>query len=195
MDGERSDRTAGRSARDHAYAIAPLIALLLMTIGIAACGGPTNPPTASATGSNAGLKLAGCMRAHGVPTFPDPDKSTPEAITVQASGSPNTLTVDGAQVSTPAFQSAMTYCQKDMANGSVTAARLDRIRKGALAMARCMRVHGVPTFPDPLVSNGAQGLIVTGNLKAAHININAPTFQHAMRICQPLEGLPAPGAK
>ncbi len=61
-------------------------------------------------------------------------------------------------------------------------------------MAKCMRSRGVTSFPDPTVSDGPEGLIVTGNLKAAHININAPAFQAALTKCQPLEGLPAPRA-
>jgi hypothetical protein len=135
------------------------------------------------------------MRANGVSDFPDPGTSSSGVISVRSSGSGNTLTVNGVSVDAPAFQSATAKCQKDLPAGHVSAARFAQIRKGALAMARCIRSHGVPNFPDPTVSDGPQGLIVTGNLKAARININAPAFQHAMKTCQPLEGLPGPHAR
>ena len=53
-----------------------------------------------------------------------------------------------------------------------------------LALARCMRSHGVPSFPDP-PANG-QG---TAPPKSAGINPNSPQFLAAARTCQHL--LPA----
>ena len=169
-------------------------ALILVAVGVAGCGGSARASSEAAT-AHTGLDMARCMRAHGVPNFPDPTASTGGSIAVEANGSGNSLTVNGVKVNAPAFQSAMKTCQRYMPTGHVSATRFEKIRKGALAMAKCMRAHGVPNFPDPLVSDGPQGLIVHGNLKAAHIDINTPAFQHAMTTCQPLEGLPAPGAK
>lgn len=169
-------------------------AISLAALAIAACGGSKHPASTTAVAANTALQLARCMRANGVPDFPDPRTSTDSAISVQATGSNDTLIVNGVALKAPAFRSAMTRCQTAMPTGSVSAARLEQIRSGALAMARCMRAHEVPNFPDPVVSNGAEGLIVTGNLKAAHIDITAPAFQHAMNTCQPLEGLPSPTA-
>lgn len=170
-------------------------AVSLVALDIAACGGSTQPNATTAAASNTGLTFARCMRANGVRNFPDPSTNSSGVISVHPSGSSNTLTVNGVSVNAPAFRSATAKCQKDLPTGHVSAARFAEITKGALAMARCMRSHGVPNFPDPTVSDGPQGLIVTGNLKAAHININAPAFQHAMKTCQPLEGLPGPHAR
>lgn len=167
-------------------------ALTLAVLGIAACGTSTHPSTTTAAVSNAGLKYAQCMRANGVPNFPDPSASSNGSVAVYSSGSGDTLTANGVSVNAPAFRSAMVKCQKDLPAGHVSAARFAEISKDELAMAKCMRSHGVPTWPDPTVSDGPQGLIITGDLKAAHININAPAFQHAMKICQRLSGVPAP---
>lgn len=167
------------------------VAMSLAAFGVAACGSSTRPGTTTAVASNTGLTFARCMRATGVPNFPDPSGSSGE-ITVRSSGPSNTLTVNGVSVNAPAFRSATAKCQRDLPAGHVSAARFAEISKGALAMARCMRSRGISNFPDPTVSDGPQGLIVTGNLKAARIDITAPAFQHAMKICQPLEGLPSP---
>ncbi len=168
------------------------VAMVVAAFGIAACDNSTQPSKKTATVTNVELKMARCMRADGVPNFPDPTTGNGGALSVYSPGPGDTETVNGVAVNAPAFQSAVAKCQKYMPTGHVSANRFAKISEGALAMAKCMRSHKVPDFPDPVVSDGPQGLIVTGNLKAADININAPAFQAALRHCQPLEGIPAP---
>ena len=59
--------------------LTPAAGLLVTAALLAGCGGsPNNGNGGSANLSspkNAGLKMAECMRAHGVPSFPDPSTS------------------------------------------------------------------------------------------------------------------------
>jgi hypothetical protein len=50
-----------------------LIVLFGALIMLAACSSPPSNDTAPATGQEQAVKYAQCIRAHGVPDFPDPD--------------------------------------------------------------------------------------------------------------------------
>ncbi|MGP0051628.1 MAG: hypothetical protein ACLPZR_22645 [Solirubrobacteraceae bacterium] len=100
----------------------------------------------SATGGygSGPLAFATCMRANGVPNFPDPSPEGGVALPA------------GTNPFSPAFMAARAKCQKLTGSGppsfgssthpsAQTLAKLVRI-------ARCMRQHGVPQFPDPRTS-------------------------------------------
>ncbi len=87
-------------------------AAALAVLAIAACGSSTDHRQKTATATQAGLEMASCMRANGVPNFPDPTNNTSGTISVHASGLGNILTVNGVSVNAPAFQSAMARCQE-----------------------------------------------------------------------------------
>jgi hypothetical protein len=55
-----------------------------------------------------------------------------------------------------------------------------------LAFAQCMRSHGVPNYPDPNVSLGAE-------FAQLGINPNSPHFQAALRTCDRLVPPPSQG--
>jgi hypothetical protein len=110
-----------------------------------AAGGTTNAATgADATGAGspeaAALAFAGCMRANGVPHFPDP----------KAGGGFLFHTGAGIDPSSPAFKAAQAKCKKFLppgpGSGSPPSAKT---LAHFLTIARCMRSHGVPEFPDP----------------------------------------------
>lgn len=80
---------------------------------------------------------------HGVPSFPDPSPdgrlpNIPQNIDTAA----------------PAFRNAQTACAKLMpgANGSASASGNAGQNATLLAVARCIRAHGLSTFPDPTTS-------------------------------------------
>jgi hypothetical protein len=63
------------------------------------------------------------------------------------------------------------------AAGSSTAPELSK----ALAYAQCMRSHGVPTWPDPVLTpHGDYGFRTTG------VNPQSPAFQPALQACKAL---------
>ncbi len=164
--------------------------LLLTAILTTACGGSPSgsDPGANATKQNSGIALAECMRSHGVPNFPDPGNNGNGGILIQGShraGSGNSMTVNGVSVNAPAFQSAMQTCRKYLPNGGTpSAAETAKIKAAALAMARCMRSHGVPNFPDPEFGTGPGGGFGI-RLGGTGVDFNSPAFQAAQKICHP----------
>ncbi|HUY60033.1 MAG TPA: hypothetical protein VMV16_10020 [Solirubrobacteraceae bacterium] len=177
-------------------------AMLAAAAALAACGGSTPTKASQKTafkGSGSALKLAHCMRTHGVPDFPDPSSRGGFGIQQSSNGSGGgTLSVDGHQlsVSAPAFHTAMQECQRFQPQGPpISGAQLAKLQKGALKMAECMRTHGVPNFPDPKVGTGPGGHGVGMSIGsraggAGQINPGSPAFQAANKICMPLMGGP-----
>jgi hypothetical protein len=50
--------------------------------------------------------------------------------------------------------------------------------RSPVAYARCMRSHGVPTFPDP----NSKGHLSSSNIP----NLNSPQYRKAQEVCRPL---------
>jgi hypothetical protein len=129
-----------------------LLVSLGCAAGLAACGsaGPSGATTAADQGRL--VKFASCMRASGVPNFPDPGVGGGLLI---RPGS-------GVNPGSPAFQAAQKRCARFAparfrGPGTPTSAQ---VRKG-LAFARCLRAHGLTNFPDPLTAPPSRhGLII-----------------------------------
>ena len=172
------------------YAI--LLCLAGTGLSLAACGGTSSPsaggstsPQNAAANNSKALQFAGCMRAHGVPNFPDP---TGGRIDLRVQQSPNGTSVNGVQVNGPTFQSAMKSCQSYLPNGGhPTAAQTAQAKAQAIAMSKCMRSHGVPNFPDPQFQTGPNGSIGV-RIGGAGINPSSPAFQTAQRECGKIFG-------
>jgi hypothetical protein len=170
-------------------------AILAAATVLAACGGSSAPnnATASTNGKSVGLKLAECLRTHGVPGFPDPSNGGGFGIDLGGGGD---VSVDGHQlnVSAPAFQKAMQDCRKYQPQGPpISGAQLAKIKQNALKMAQCMREHGVPNFPDPQISSGpgGQGIAVRIGAQAAaggpgRFSPESPAFRNAQKVCGPI---------
>ena len=82
----------------------------------------------------------------------------------------------------PAFASAETACQHLLPSGgapSQTATQRRAQLVAGLAFARCMRSHGIPSFPDP--TSGGQ--LTHEMLAAARINIHQPAVVQAADAC------------
>ena len=156
-----------------------------------------------------GLKLAECMRAHGVTDYPDPSASGGGGTQIRqssnAAGGANNIVVDGVQInaSAPTFAHAMNACQKYQPQGPpISGAQMAKIRQGAVKMAECMRAHGVPNFSDPKVTVGPAGhgiavRLGVGSVAGGGAKGSPPSaaFQHAMTICQPLMAVGPKGQK
>jgi hypothetical protein len=135
--------------------------LLCLAIFAAACGGSPSGSTESAASN---LAYAQCMRAHGVRNFPDP------TVTGQ-------FVLTRIDTHSARFQSALAACKATYAGGASgqnTSAPAD-----GLKFARCMRVHGVPNFPDPS-ANGQNSASVSQGAG------QTPVFQRALTTCRPL---------
>jgi hypothetical protein len=121
---------------------------------VAGCGGSPKPsvagekPTATASKSGNPAAYSACMRAHGVPNFPDPDSQGH----LHVSGGSKNGKPFGVNPNTPQFKSAEQTCRslEPEANPTMQAQAMAK----ALKFSQCMRSHGVPDFPDPKVGPG-----------------------------------------
>jgi hypothetical protein len=158
------------------------LALLAVALPLAACGSAANNASNTSRSAFKGdsmLAFARCMRANGVPNFPDPSGHGMQ-IQVRNGGT----SVNGVAVNGPAFQAAMRACHSQLPNGGHPPALTASQRAQALRFSQCMRTHGVPNFPDPSFNGGGIGL--------QGIDPNSPAFQAAQSACGSLFGKAGP---
>ncbi|MGH2894443.1 MAG: hypothetical protein ACRDPM_14440 [Solirubrobacteraceae bacterium] len=173
-----------------------VLAALLSSVAIASCGGSSPSRTGVASTTNAGLKFAACVRAHGVPDFPDPNANPGGGGTETQAASAKSLSESPAVV-----QKADSQCRRYAAAAEgpvVSKAQLANLKAGALAYAKCVRAHGVTDFPDPRVVTADGGRSVgiappygTGANAVAHAQ--SPTLQAAIKTCSSLVDKVTPG--
>jgi hypothetical protein len=179
--------------------VAVTVGLLLLT---AACGrGTSSSSTSSTSGtsstgstSSSGtggvsatyvsdkLGFARCLRAHGVPNFPDPNAS--------GQAPPNWKQL----ISTPQGQAALGACSywdhrihNDVANQN-QAAMGEYVR-----FAQCMRTHGLPNFPDPVHAEGRVEFVLSASQDGfdAHSPQVLAKAHHCESNLPPGSGLPS----
>jgi hypothetical protein len=132
------------------------------------------------------LAYARCMRANGVPGFPDPTAGGGFVITRG----------NGVDPSAPADRAATAKCKKHLPGGGPPAAGTATHPTGkALAymvqVARCMRRHGIAGFPDPrttfpaLPAGGGVVSDIDGVILVfpSTIDTRSPGFMHAAAAC------------
>jgi hypothetical protein len=155
-------------------------------VAVAACG--TGASSYSASGSAesssneaAFVNFSKCMRANGVPNFPDP------------SGRGGIQLGPGLNPFSPAFKAAQTHCRKLLPGGGPpTGPPSAQAERAALETSECMRKHGVSGFPDPTLKAptspaGYSAIEDRGGVILAipsTINPQSPTFQAAAKVCQ-----------
>jgi hypothetical protein len=159
--------------------VAIAAALAGVALLAAACGGggstSATAPPASQGGSNStgnAVAYSQCMRAHGVPNFPDPG---PDALP----GKPfpaEALAQAGVNSSTPQFSAASAACAR--LSPVMTPADNRQILSQTLRLVACMRAHGVPSFPDPGTAGGGVQLSLPPSLTSS------PPYQPALRACR-----------
>ena len=120
-----------------------------------ACTDSGNPAATSPGTSGQGkpapaVAYSRCMRSRGVPRYPDAG-SAGELRNGLPKVDPQQLGVSGSQ-----YQAAQNACAHVLpGNGQLTQAQSQQDLQAMLGFARCMRSHGVPTWPDP--ANGPAG--------------------------------------
>ncbi len=171
----------------HPLVLISVFAVAAFSLLAAGCGGGgSSSPGVANVGSSATTTTAStqtglvafsqCMRAHGVPNFPDPDGS---------GEIPKTQVVANAQLNPHKFNAAQTACIHLAPNGSLgrqqTAAQKRAQLADELSFAKCMRSHGVARFPDPT----AQGQLSVEMVQAQGIDVHAPAVLHVVQACLP----------
>lgn len=156
-------------------------ALAAAALLVAACGGGS--PAAPATpGSQAyyqdAVAFSQCMRAHGEPGFPDP----------QSNGN---ILIDGRKdhLNGALMNSAQKACQHLMPKQQpLTAAQQQQLTAKALRFVRCMRAHGIPDMPDPVVNSGGIEIRIGGRPGQGPAP-GSPVLKSAMQACRKLAPL------
>jgi hypothetical protein len=183
---------------------AAALAVVLIALGVLVTGCGGNSPTGgvaslsshasktSTTSSTAGGSTGGgesspgsqavaysaCVRAHGVPNFPDPKIST------HGNGVSVAIAINPAISDNPHFKSAQQACGKLLPGGGPGSSSNHQItpqeQSQYLKAAACIRSHGVPNFPDPTFSGGGVHIEHQG------LNESSPAFKAAVRACESL---------
>lgn len=173
-----------RRSRPRVLRAGPLAGAIVAAVLIAGCGGSSNGGGGGVAqiNSQTGAKKAAapttkpnaeayaqCMRAHGVPNFPDPNSSGQILLT------------PSVNTDTAAYQSAQNDCESLEPPPPVDPAASSQRLAAALKFATCMRAHGVPDFPDPQgASDGGIGFSAT----PGGSDTNSPAFQRADQKCR-----------
>lgn len=155
-------------------------ATLAFAVLVAACSGGSSSGGVANLGTTtsrheAGLHYSMCMRAHGVPDFPDPSGNGEISLSDQPGSDLNP--------SSPAFQAAQRSCAKiPFSKFNPTPAERAQSMARLLRFARCVRAHRVPNFPDPSSLGPAEGVgfLIDRNTLDPH----SPALQAALRSCQ-----------
>ena len=153
-------------------------------------GGASNPGSTAQSNDPSGLAYAKCMRAHGVPNFPDPLPGGGFQFKKDA----------GVDPSSPVFEATQAKCQKLMPMGGLTPGTQTHPSSQALTqmvnVAQCMRRHGIRNFPDPRTSipsnprAAAGGTGVISNIDGVvlvfpgTIDEQSPAFTRAAAVCR-----------
>jgi hypothetical protein len=109
---------------------------------LVACGSSGKSGSRASVASQ-GLQFANCMRAHGISNFPDPGPGGALKLTPGS----------GLNPSSPAFEAAQRACKRYAPTIAGPPAMSESERRNAVAFAECMRAHGEPGFPDPLLGS------------------------------------------
>ena len=153
----------------------------------AACSG-----SPSSTGSGGSLTAGGsansssavaysrCVRAHGVPNFPDPDSNgqIPKEAVVPAL----------REVGDSRAKAATNACTNLNPAGQGSPTLTAQEQQDYLKAAACMRSHGITNFPDPTFPGGHVNLPQI----PSSIDISSTQFAQARQTCEKLipAGLP-----
>ena len=169
-----------------------LLAACSSSLSSAGSGGST---AGGSAGSPSAIAYSACIRSQGVPTYPDPDSS-------------GQLPKGDAQqfgVSTSQYQAAQQACQhllptggslhqqeyQCMQNSDCPQALVQQMLAADRKLARCMRSHGVPNFPDPTTdSNGPVFNITNAGISDAASHTSQ--FEATLTECGRLVGGNAP---
>jgi hypothetical protein len=134
---------------------AAVVATASLALTAAACGsgGSSTASHGSAVGYSA------CVRSHGVPSYPDPDSSgqlpKTDAGKLGVSSTRYLAAQRACRSLLPSGGSSQQQEHLCMQNNDCSPAVSQHLLNAARKLARCMRSHGTPNFPDP--TNGGAG--------------------------------------
>jgi hypothetical protein len=192
-----SDSTRAIRAATAVIAAAALALLAAAcSSGPSSAGSGSSPSASGSAASPSALAYSACMRSHGVPGYPDPDSSgqlpKTDAQLLGVSSTQYKAAQQGCRHLLPAGGPLQQREAQCMQNNDCTPAMAQQMLTADRKLARCMRSHGVPNFPDP-ASGGSGGpyfpITTVGISEAAS---RTPRFVAALDECARLTGDNAP---
>jgi hypothetical protein len=205
MQGHAKHSGDWSTATLQGFRAAPLAAALMaLGVLVTGCGGnsptggvaslgshasKTSATSSTAAGSSGGsgkptspdsqaVAYSACVRAHGVPNFPDP-KVSANGNEVKVA-----IAVNPSITGNPHFKSARQACSKLLPGGGPGGEGNHQIspqeQSRFLKAAACIRSHGIPNFPDPTFSGGGVHIAHQG------LNESSPVFTAAVHACESL---------
>jgi hypothetical protein len=164
--------------------LSTVVAVVAFSLLAAGCGGGSSPGVANVASStsavttttttqNGLLAFSQCMRSHGMPNFPDPQRFV---------GGNVKLTIHQLAPSRAAMSACSHLLPTDGGGGSQQTAQQIRTRVAdGRSFASCMRSHGVSRFPDPT----AQAELTVEMVQAQGIDVHSPAVLQAIQACLP----------
>ena len=157
----------------------------------AACSGGTSstgsggsPTAGGSANSPSAVAYSRCVRAHGVPNFPDPGSNgqIPELAAKSAF----------REVSNSRARAAANACANLYPAGQGSPTLTAQEQQDYLRAAACMRSHGITNFPDPTFPGGHASLPAA----PSSIDTKSRQFTQAAQTCRKLipAGLPYSGS-
>jgi hypothetical protein len=135
---------------------------------LAGCGHDSGPKESESDGFQQALAYAQCIRANGVPTFPDPQRDG------------NRITVSGGQeLNTPQGKKAAEACRDKEPQHDTNAGGSNVDPDKLTAWMKCMRAQ-LPKWPDAQVNNGT----ITIQLRGTGLKGDSPEFENARKACE-----------
>ena len=188
-----------RRPRRPARPVAGVIATAILALLAAACssspsstGSGGAPAADGSANTTSAVGFSHCMRSHGVPNYPDPDsggtlpKTSPQRLGV--SGSRFQAAQRACQHRLPTTVSIQQQTQQCMLTGVCPRALVRQILTAELRLARCMRAHGVPDWPDPTIDSEGRPFF---NVSAHGIDPHhSPRINTKIGECERLTGNP-----
>jgi len=184
-------------------AVARTAAAIIALAALAACSGSPSsggsggsPAAGGSANSPSAVAYSACMRSHAVPNYPDPDSSgqlpKTDAQLLGVSTSQYQAAQQACKQLLPAGGSLQQQEHQCMQNSDCPPALVQQMMTGDMKLARCMRSHGVPNFPDP-TNGGSSGPVF--NITEAGISDAAShtsRFDAELTECGRLAGANAP---
>jgi hypothetical protein len=152
----------------------------------AACSGSSAGADTFAPGATYAqtLAFAKCMRANGVPQFPNPDR--------QGNFNNNNAMVQALDEGYSQQRQVLMVCRSLLPNAGtgLTMAQMQQISQqnldAAVKAVNCMRAHGITNFPDPKLSNQNSGVNwqpVSSAVQAGGLSLDTPSYEAAFLAC------------
>ena len=156
------------------------VTVIVAALSLAACGSSTRHTGAQTPygPKSSPYAMSKCFRENGVSGFPDPSAGPGGGVGFNGVGfgSNGSIVVDGKVFNGPVVQAADKACREFLPSGPPPKLSASQEHQ-MVAMATCMRTHGVPNFPDPTFANGQP----TGS--GPQLDPNSPAFIQAAKRC------------